>query len=63
MAFGKIGILKASTASRPTAATVGANSDDQWAGYLYFDTTLVASGKPIWRTGSGTWVDATGTAV
>ncbi len=31
-------------------------------GYLYFDTTLNANGKPIWWTGAA-WVDATGAAV
>lgn len=39
------------TASRPSAATVG-------AGAVYFDTTI---GKPIWSTGSG-WVLADGTS-
>ena len=39
------------TANRPT-----------WKprGYMYYDTTL---GKPIWSTGSNTWVDATGATV
>lgn len=29
-------------------------------GYMFYDSTL---GKPIWSTGSNTWVDATGTTV
>jgi len=46
---------KAPTANRPvlTASDIGV---------LYMDTTLAASGKPIWWTGAG-WVDATGVAV
>lgn len=47
--------VKGSTASRPT---LGATD----TGYLYFDTTLVAAGKPIWWSGTA-WLDSTGTAV
>ena len=47
--------VKGSTASRPT---LGSDA----AGYLYFDTTLVAAGKPIWWSGTA-WLDSTGAAV
>ena len=59
---GQVGALKDTTANRPTKTTVGVVNDADWAGYLYFDTTLAAAGKPIWWTGAA-WVDATGTAV
>ena len=44
-------IISGTTANRPT-----------WKprGYMYYDSTL---GKPIWSTGSNTWVDATGASV
>lgn len=44
-------IVSGTTANRPT-----------WKprGYMYYDSTL---GKPIWSTGSNTWVDATGASV
>lgn len=47
--------VKGSTASRPA---LGSDA----AGYLYFDTTLVAAGKPIWWSGTA-WLDSTGAAV
>jgi hypothetical protein len=47
--------VKGSTASRPSLSTTD-------AGYQYFDTTLVAAGKPIFWSGTA-WVDSTGTAV
>lgn len=53
-AAGWLGV-KSVTASRPTLT---AND----IGVVYFDTTLVAAGKPIWWTGTA-WVDATGAAV
>lgn len=58
----QIGARKDTTANRPTKGTLGLASDLGWAGYLYFDTTLDADGKPIWWTGSA-WVDATGAVV
>lgn len=48
--------LKGATGSRPVLYGVA----DQ--GTMYFDTTLAASGKPIWWQGS-VWVDATGAVV
>lgn len=59
---GQIGALKNTTANRPTKATLGVANDTDWVGYLYFDTTLDADGKPIWWSGSA-WVDATGATV
>ena len=47
--------VKGSTASRPSLSTTD-------TGYQYFDTTLVAAGKPIFWSGTA-WVDSTGTAV
>ena len=41
------------TAERPTNAPTG---------FVYIDTTLVATGKPIYKTATG-WVDATGATV
>lgn len=46
---------KTTTAARPALTS----SD---IGYMCFDTTLAAEGKPIWWTGSK-WVDSTGTVV
>ncbi|WP_265561929.1 coiled-coil domain-containing protein [Sphingomicrobium arenosum] len=46
---------KAASIYRPSLAA-------EHAGFLYFDTGLAASGKPIWWTGSQ-WVDAAGVAV
>lgn len=44
------------TAQRPTKFL--------WAGRPYFDTSLGAAGKPIWRNKDNTgWIDATGAAV
>ena len=45
--------LNGATASRPTASVVGQS---------YFDTGVVANGKPVWWNGTG-FVDATGTYV
>lgn len=59
---GQIGALKNTTANRPNKAFVGLPYDSGWSGYLYFDTTLAAGGKPIWWNGSA-WVDATGATV
>jgi len=43
------------TAQRPTSLL--------WAGRMYFDTSLGANGKPIWRNKGNTgWVLADGTA-
>lgn len=48
--------LSGTTANRPTTLL--------WPGRMYFDTSLAANGKPIWRNkGSTGWVDATGAAV
>ena len=47
--------LKGGTASRPTLGVFA-------AGYIYFDTTLSASGKPIFWTGVA-WVDYSGLVV
>lgn len=55
MVMGQMGALVGNTASRPTTNT--------FPGMLYFDTTLAASGKPIWLVVGTTWVDATGTVV
>lgn len=60
--YGQIGALKNTTANRPTKTTLGVVNDADWSGYLYFDTTLAAAGKPIWWTGTA-WVDATGAVV
>lgn len=46
---------KGTTAQRPVLGP-----DD--SGFLYFDTTLAAAGKPIWWTGAA-WADATGAEV
>jgi hypothetical protein len=43
----------------PTSSRPALGSD---IAAIYFDTTLAASGKPIWWTTAG-WVDATGAAV
>jgi hypothetical protein len=44
------------TANRPTTFL--------FAGRTYFDTSLAANGKPIWRNKGNTgWIDATGAAV
>lgn len=59
---GQTGAAKGNTASRPTKTTFQVVNDADWAGALYFDTTLAAGGKPIWWTGTA-WVDATGTVV
>ncbi|MFC5550717.1 right-handed parallel beta-helix repeat-containing protein [Massilia aerilata] len=56
------GAERSSTANRPTKATMGVATDQEWRGTMYFDTTLSANGKPIWWTGSA-WIDATGAAV
>jgi hypothetical protein len=51
-------VLRASrgtTAQRPTLL-----AGDR--GYIYFDTTLVAAGKPVWWTGTA-WVDGLGATV
>ena len=58
----QIGAIKDTTANRPTKTMLGVVNDTDWAGYLYFDTTLDADGKPIWWTGTA-WVDATGATV
>lgn len=47
----QISTKRGTTASRPSAVTVG-------AGARYYDTTL---GKPIWSNGT-IWTDATGTS-
>lgn len=60
--YGQLGALKNTTANRPTKTTLGVVNDADWAGYLYFDTTLDVDGKPIWWTGTA-WVDATGATV
>lgn len=48
--------MSGTTANRPTVLL--------WAGRPYFDISLAANGKPIWRNKGNTgWVDATGAAV
>ena len=59
---GQIGALKNTTANRPTKNTLGVPTNNGFSGYLYFDTTLDADGKPIWWSGTA-WVDATGAVV
>lgn len=47
--------MSGTTAQRPTVLL--------WPGRMYFDTSLGANGKPIWRNkGSTGWVLADGTA-
>lgn len=46
---------KGATTARPVLTV-------EQRGVMYFDTTLVANGKPIWWTGTQ-WVDYAGTAV
>lgn len=60
--MGQNGVASGATASRPTAATMGVANATDWAGTKYFDTTLVAAGKPVSWTGAA-WVDGTGTTV
>ncbi len=59
---GQAGVWRGLSSSRPNAATMGVANDIDWAGTMYFDTTLLAAGKPIWWSGAS-WVDANGTAV
>jgi hypothetical protein len=48
--------MSGTTANRPTKFL--------FAGRPYFDTSLAANGKPIWRNKGNTgWIDATGAAV
>lgn len=58
----QIGVLKNTSANRPTKVMLGVANDADWAGYLYLDTTLDVDGKPVWWTGIA-WVDATGLVV
>lgn len=48
---GQIGAKNYTKAGRPTGVT---------SGYLYFDNDLVPSGKPLWATEDGRYVDANG---
>lgn len=59
---GQAGAIKGTTANRPTKTELGVPTNAGFSGYLYFDTTLDADGKPIWWTGTD-WVDATGAVV
>lgn len=45
-----------------TSGTTAERPSNAPTGFVYIDTTLVASGKPIYKTATG-WVDAAGVAV
>jgi hypothetical protein len=54
-AFGLITANKGTTANRPILTVTD-------SGMMYFDTTLVAAGQPIWWTGTA-WVNSSGVVV
>ena len=51
--FTSVPYASGATGARPTVCPTGT---------MFFDVSLGASGKPVYRTGAGGWVDGTGAA-